>query len=576
MHRDTLSHVLVAARDLVITASIEGVVKFWRKSSVGSVDFIKSFRAHAGPLTAAVLSPDGCWLATGSLDKTVKLFDVENVDMIKIIRLECVPGPLLWLRSPDTGSHRLLVAAKAEDSATASPLSVVDPWHATTTTSAVTLSASLSHITAMAAHQSTLVLAGSDASLGYFTLVEDDKTLRLEPLPLPERHQLDDTVVAPSTADTPPSVVSGITFSPDGTLFATLSSDRFVRVFRLSTGRLYKKLDETLAWYSDAQQTGRLPVKLDDLEFGRRLAVERELQKSPYFATLAPLFDPSGTLLIYPSVIGVKMVHLASNRLVRLLARDDTLRPLQLALYQDVPTKRRRAITTIDMAASDNPALEPAALDPTLFITAYKKSRFYLISTREPAVDPDSGHHMDRDIVNEKPVAGSLTKAAATKTAKAAPPRVTLRTTLGDIVIQLHDAETPKTTENFVTHARSGYYTNTLFHRVIKNFMIQTGDPQGDGTGGESIWGGEFADEFHPDLKHAQPFVVSMANCGPNTNGSQFFITTVKCPWLDGKHTVFGRVVAGTDVVTAIENVPCDSLDRPVDAVKILQVEVVD
>ena len=86
-------------------------------------------------------------------------------------------------------------------------------------------------------------------------------------------------------------------------------------------------------------------------------------------------------------------------------------------------------------------------------------------------------------------------------------------------------------------HSRNGYYNNVIFHRVIKGFMIQTGDPLGDGTGGESIWGGEFEDEIRPNLR-VTPFCVAMANGGPNTNGSQFFITTVACPWLDGKHTV--------------------------------------
>ena len=123
--------------------------------------------------------------------------------------------------------------------------------------------------------------------------------------------------------------------------------------------------------------------------------------------------------------------------------------------------------------------------------------------------------------------------------------RAILRTTLGDIHIQLFGAQVPKTMENFVGHCRSGYYDNVIFHRVISGFMLQTGDPLGDGTGGESIWGGEFEDEIVHSLRHDRPFTVSMANAGPGTNGSQFFITTVPTPWLDGKHTVFGRVVKG-------------------------------
>ena len=104
--------------------------------------------------------------------------------------------------------------------------------------------------------------------------------------------------------------------------------------------------------------------------------------------------------------------------------------------------------------------------------------------------------------------------------------------------------------------------------------MLQTGDPRGNGTGGESIWGGTFEDEIHPLLKHEKPGILSMANAGPKTNGSQFFITTVPCTWLDGKHTVFGSVTEGMDVVRNIENVPTNDEDKPLDDVRIISMTV--
>lgn len=127
----------------------------------------------------------------------------------------------------------------------------------------------------------------------------------------------------------------------------------------------------------------------------------------------------------------------------------------------------------------------------------------------------------------------------------------TIETNKGTIRIQLHDDKTPKTVANFEKLAGEGFYNGLKFHRVIADFMIQGGCPQGTGTGGP---GYKFADEFHADLKHDAPGVLSMANSGPNTNGSQFFITHVPTPWLDRKHSVFGKVVdkASLDVVNAI------------------------
>ena len=126
----------------------------------------------------------------------------------------------------------------------------------------------------------------------------------------------------------------------------------------------------------------------------------------------------------------------------------------------------------------------------------------------------------------------------------------TFNTSKGDIRIQLFEKLVPNTVANFVKLIEDGFYNGLKFHRVIPDFMIQGGCPLGNGTGGP---GYQFADEFHPELKHDGPGVLSMANSGPNTNGSQFFITHVETPWLDGKHRVFGKVLDGQDVVDAVE-----------------------
>jgi peptidyl-prolyl cis-trans isomerase A (cyclophilin A) len=162
----------------------------------------------------------------------------------------------------------------------------------------------------------------------------------------------------------------------------------------------------------------------------------------------------------------------------------------------------------------------------------------------------------------------------------------TLKTSMGDIVIQLHDDKAPKTVANFVGLAtgtkewtdpatkqrvKRPLYNDTIFHRVIPDFMIQGGDPLGNGTGGP---GYRFEDEFHPELRHNKAGILSMANAGPNTNGSQFFITHKATPFLDNRHSVFGEVVKGQDVVVAIANVPRDPRDRPLKEVVLKEVVI--
>lgn len=179
----------------------------------------------------------------------------------------------------------------------------------------------------------------------------------------------------------------------------------------------------------------------------------------------------------------------------------------------------------------------------------------------------------------------------------------TMKTSMGDVKIKLFPKEAPKTVENFVKHAKDGYYDGLIFHRVIKDFMIQGGDPTGTGMGGESIWGDSFEDEFDPTL-HNLRGALSMANAGPNTNGSQFFIVQANTvpsnmldqmrdmpdsfpediadayesmggtPWLDFRHTVFGQVMEGMDVVDSIAAVKVGAGDKPIVAVTIDTIEI--
>lgn len=153
-------------------------------------------------------------------------------------------------------------------------------------------------------------------------------------------------------------------------------------------------------------------------------------------------------------------------------------------------------------------------------------------------------------------------------------PRVILQTSQGKIVLRLYPDKAPLAVENFLGLVKKGYYDGTIFHRVIPDFMIQGGDPAGIGRGGESIWGKPFKDEFSPDLKFDQAGLLAMANHGPNTNGSQFFITVAKTPWLNNRHTILGEVISGYEVVEAVSNVPTGPNNRPQEEQKIIKAVV--
>ncbi len=151
---------------------------------------------------------------------------------------------------------------------------------------------------------------------------------------------------------------------------------------------------------------------------------------------------------------------------------------------------------------------------------------------------------------------------------------IDLETNQGTIKLKLFPEVAPKACQNFARHAKDGYYNGIIFHRVIKDFMVQGGDPTGSGMGGESIWGKPFEDECKPEVTFNRKGLLAMANAGPGTNGSQFFITCAPTPWLNGNHTIFGEVIDGYDVVEKIENCQTGMQDRPVEEQKIISAKV--
>ncbi|XP_011311435.1 peptidylprolyl isomerase domain and WD repeat-containing protein 1 [Fopius arisanus] len=556
MHRDVISHIVVTKTNFVITASTDGHVKFWKKQDE-LIEFVKHFRAHIMSIQGLAASYNGVYAATISLDKTLKIFDVVNFDMINMMKFEYTPGCVEWIYT--SGDAIFAIAISDRDS----PNIYVYDGQATERALHVFQDLHKKPVVVMKYNPvfETCITIDESGFLEYWTGPKSEYQF---PRCVSFESKLDTNLYEFAKNKTH---LCCLAISPDGKRFASLSSDRKVRVFNFLTGKLYRVFDESLPRFSELQQTTQ---QLPNMEFGRRMAVERDLDKTD--TNLGNIiFDESGYIIMYSTMLGIKLVNLYTSRCIRILGKPENIRPMQLALFQG--KARKTASVTVEMEASENPTLELNKPDPTLFCTAHKKNRFFMFTRREP--EDSKGSECDRDVFNEKPSKEDIISSTDATNMQKIYDTAVIHTALGDIHVSLFGKDVPKTVENFCVHAKNGYYNSHIFHRVIKGFMIQTGDPTGTGTGGESIWGGEFEDEFRSHLKHDRPYTLSMANAGANTNGSQFFITLTPTPWLDNKHTVFGRVVKGMEVVQNISQVKTNpKTDKPYDDIRIVSVSV--
>jgi len=398
--------------------------------------------------------------------------------------------------------------------------------------------------------------------------------------------------------------------SPTGTNFALYGADRKIRILDYATCNTVVTYDERPKVYdkmvqkrADKLARGESvdPSGIDAIEYGKRAATEREMDDTVIMSggtetenvlmrdsgsqLLSLQFDPTGRYILIPTILGIKVINLRTNKCIATVGKADAsaLRFLSVCLCSGdarIDRQIQLARTGGSSAAIDHGSNKKS--DALIVALAYKKRRLYVFSHSDPVAeaemngDDDEAVILNRDVMNEPPDADDMLVASGGRGESESKlgDEAILRTSMGDIHIRLFPNAVPRTIENFCGHAKSGYYDNVIFHRVIKGFMLQTGDPLGDGTGGESIWGGEFEDEFRKELRHDRPFTVSMANAGPGTNGSQFFITTVPTPWLDNKHTVFGRVTKGMDVCSAIESAQTDEMDKPLSEIRIMSVDI--
>jgi len=558
MHRDVVTHVKVTPTDFIVTASQDGHIKFWKKMEVG-IEFVKHFRAHLGNINDVAVNVTGSLLATCGADKAVKVFDVVNFDMINMLKLDYVPSCASWIHKAGDPIPELAVG----DTESAL-IRVYDGKGSSEPITSLKIHSKSVSCISFSPQADIVISADESGMVEYWTGASTDYAL-------PKNISFESKVETDlyEFCKNKTSVLN-MTMNHRGDQVVMCGGDRKIRIFRILTGKLITVIDESLSHYSELQQVKQV---LPAMEFGKKISVEKEIGRMGLSKYNNVVWDESGHFIIYSSLLGIKIVNLTTKRVSRLLGQREHLRCLNVALFQGKVKSLSGTATTTEMEASDNPALVDQGTDPTLVTTAFKKNRFYLFSDRS-SKDMSSVDN-ERDVFNEKPSKEDIIAATEEKGAPRLYCEATIHTTMGDIHLELFPKECPKTVENFCVHARNGYYNGHIFHRIIKQFMIQTGDPLGTGTGGESIWGGEFEDEFSPKLRHDRPYTLSSANAGPNTNGSQFFITLVPTPWLDNKHTVFGRAVRGMEIVNAIGGVKTHpKSDKPYDDVCMVSISV--
>lgn len=538
MHTTVVTHVVIAGTTL-ISAGRDGRLSFWHRDPNPSppttpppttLHFIKSFQAHRGVLTALHLTARrDMLLSTSAADSTLKLFSVSAFDMTHFTTLPGLPSTgLTSLQEPDRGvvalhDRPVLVVYVLHD-LSRPPILVTAP-----NSVPARLLAFNSSFSALISCDGASVLdyahVPSETAKQLRSLIDEDGAA-------PEARKLDCISSRPDFCDSDilpafPATVPRTTFTsrlrtdlfvlararaeatdirvaPGGARFAVAASDGTVRVFDFTSGRIERAYDGRAA-------RARVGGTSEGAE--RRLARDTACAADLESARRANVsWDESGEFVLYATVAGISVVHIRSNRVARVLGRDEAaLRFL-----------------TVDIGRVENTASGPGTVGPLVVATAFDSERLFLFGSG-PGL-PDAAK---RDVFNERPMArgtGRAVRDAARAEARAAVLAlvgVTLHTSAGDIGIGFRADVAPRAVENFAGLARRGYYDGVVFHRVIRGFMVQTGDPDGDGTGGESMWGGFFEDELDTTLKHDEAGVVSMANAGPNTNGSVSYLGKV-------------------------------------------------
>uniref|UniRef100_A0AC35ESC5 PPIase cyclophilin-type domain-containing protein n=1 Tax=Panagrolaimus sp. PS1159 TaxID=55785 RepID=A0AC35ESC5_9BILA len=555
MHRDTVTHVFATKTDFIITASIDGHLKFWKKIHKEGVEFVKHFRCHMHAFSDISINYNGTLMATVcTQENTVKIFDIINFDMINMFKYPFSPKIAAWihlgsdlvhaLAISDANSPKIFIYDGKGDNA---PIHMIENLH--------------TRPIALMEYVPSLNVTISIDERGMMEYWSGAKTNYEFPKNVKFEYKTDTDLFEFAKVRQPPKALA---ISPTGNFFATFSHDRSLKIFSVPFGKIIKVLDESLTRYIDEAKLNER-YGLLHVDWTRKVALEKDINKDhKAFDNIQLSFDESGNFLIYPSPVGLRIYNIITEKVVRDLGKQEPVRFMGAAICRAMPTTTERlkgAAVTAEIEASDNPALRKFDVDPMIIASAYRKNRFYIFTNAEPfsGGDDEDGATSNRDVFNEKPrkedalttvdheeEAKGMTDEACIHTtyeeAKGMTDEACIHTTYGDIHVKLFPKECPKACENFITLSRRGYYNGHCFHRVIKSFIIQTGDPTGKGT-------------------------------GPNTNGSQFFFTVVPAEFLDGKNTIFGEVTDGFSVVQKINQAPTyEKSGRPREEINIVSI----
>lgn len=552
MHKENIQFVASSTQnDFFISMSSDGVLKFWHRDSEISgnseLEFVKPINTKDGSFYSYSISYDGRYIATGFKNGRVCVFDISSFDLINKFDFKIPDGAIVcFFHDKGLPIYMLGIAFQhKQDIILVDILSVLSE-NSTIPDLINTFKRSNSKpITAMSfiEERNCAVTIDEDGIIEFWDCNGQSPKFGYQSTFDTDLYALTDHSLK----------AISIAVAKTGKYFAVCCSDWSVRIFDVNSGKIIRTIEDDMPTVlpiisknqkSDSKDEDSKKEELyglDQDDYDQRVLIERQYRNSNTYYCVD--FDDTGNILLLPSMFGLKYISVNTGEILRIIGK----------------VEKHERFNSVSLLQNQSNDIIPMAI-----LTAFENQRFYLFTTKPP-------ESSKRDVANEKSMEKQSKSIRVKKVAPAKLPTIaTLHTSFGSIKFEMYPDECPLTVENFVTHAKRGYYDNIRIHRVVRDFCIQTGDPTGTGTGGESIWGKNFDDEILPEgHTFDEPGMVGMANNGTNSNASQFFITTQKAPFLNGKHTCWGKVLEGMENIRRMELVPVDVHQKPINEIKL-------